>query len=82
MTEDEIIDMQSRLKAHDLSLDDRMGDLSRESFAETLPDDAPDQEVVLSNFEEQQQLKNWADQAMETLSPREKFIMRTQGLGR
>ncbi len=75
VTEDEIIDMQSRLKAHDLSLDDRMGDLSRESFAETLPDDAPDQEVVLSNFEEQQQLKNWADQAMETLSPREKFII-------
>ena len=36
--------MSARLKAHDLSLDDMIGDYSRDSFADTLRDDSPDQE--------------------------------------
>jgi RNA polymerase sigma-32 factor len=75
VTEDEVMDMASRLKAHDLSLDDRMGDMSRESFADTLPDDTPDQEYTLSSLQEQAHLKNWADNAMETLNVRERFII-------
>lgn len=75
VTEDEVIDMAARLKAHDLSLDDLIGDRSRDSFADTLRDDTPDQEELLSEFEEQSDLKIWADQALETLSPREKYIV-------
>lgn len=75
VTEDEVIDMAARLKAHDLSLDDLIGDRSRESFADTLRDDAPDQEEILSELEERQDLKLWADTALQTLNAREKYII-------
>ena len=75
VTEDEVIDMAARLKAHDLSLDDLIGDRSRDSFADTLRDDAPDQEEILSELEVRQGLKLWADTALQTLNPREKYIV-------
>ncbi len=75
VTQDEVIDMAARLKAHDLSLDDLIGDRSRDSFADTLKDEAPDQEEILSELEERQDLKLWADNALQTLNPREKYIV-------
>ena len=75
VTENEVIDMAGRLKAHDLSLDDLIGDSSRDSFADTLRDNAPDQEEILSELEELEDLKEWADQALESLNPREKYIV-------
>jgi RNA polymerase sigma-32 factor len=75
VTENEVIDMAARLKAHDLSLDDLIGDRSRDSFADTLKDNAPDQEKILSELEELEDLKQWADQALESLNPREKYIV-------
>ncbi len=75
VTGDEVIDMAARLKAHDLSLDDLIGDRSRDSFADILRDDSPDQEAILSDMEEKLDLKLWADTALETLNPREKFIV-------
>lgn len=75
VTEDEVIDMAARLKAHDLSLDDLIGDRSRDSFADTLRDSAPDQEEILSELEAQMDLKVWAENALKTLNPREKYIV-------
>lgn len=75
VTEDEVIDMAARLKAHDLSLDDLIGDRSRDSFADTLPDDSPDQEEILSALEEQEGLRAWAYDALKGLNPREKYIV-------
>jgi RNA polymerase sigma-32 factor len=75
VTESEVKDMAARLKAHDLSLDDLIGDSSRDSFADTLRDNAPDQEEILSELEELEDLKQWADQALESLNPREKYIV-------
>jgi RNA polymerase sigma-32 factor len=75
VTEDEVIDMAARLKAHDLSLDDLIGDRSRDSFADTLRDNSPDQEEILSDLEAQLDLKIWADSALKTLNPREKYIV-------
>jgi RNA polymerase sigma-32 factor len=75
VTEDEVIDMAARLKAHDLSLDDLIGERSRDSFADTLKDDSPDQEEILAGLEEQEDLKNWAANALKTLNPREKYIL-------
>jgi len=75
VTDDEVIDMAARLKAHDLSLDDLIGDHSRDSFADTLKDTSPDQEEILSDHEIQMTLKEWADEALETLNPREKYII-------
>jgi RNA polymerase sigma-32 factor len=67
--------MAARLKAHDLSLDDFIGDRSRDSFADTLRDNSPDQEAILAELEERLDLKLWADRALETLNPREKYIV-------
>jgi len=75
VTPDEVIDMAARLKAHDLSLDDLIGDSSRDSFTDTLKDSAPDQEEILAGLQEQTGLKQWADSALETLNPREKYIV-------
>ncbi len=75
VTENEVIDMAARLKAHDLSLDDSIGDRSRDSFADTLRDNTPDQEEILSELEELEDLKQWVDQALESLNPREKYIV-------
>ena len=75
VSENEVIDMAARLKAHDLSLDDLIGDRSRDSFADTLKDSAPDQEEILSELEELEDLKEWADRALESLNPREKYIV-------
>ncbi len=75
VTEDEVIDMAARLKAHDLSLDDLIGDRSRDSFADTLRDNSPDQEEALSGYQEQMGLKSWASGALEILNPREKYII-------
>lgn len=80
VTEDEVIDMAARLKAHDLSLDDLIGDSSRDSFADTLRDDAPDQEEMLSSLEEQEGLRAWANDALESLNPREKYIVENRVL--
>ena len=75
VSENEVTDMAGRLKSHDLSLDDLIGDRSRDSFADTLKDNAPDQEEILSKLEELEDLKEWADQALESLKPREKYIV-------
>lgn len=75
VTEDEVIDMSERLKAHDLSLDGLIGDYSRDSFVDTLRDDSPDQEHRLAEYEAHQDLKIWADLALKRLNPREKYIV-------
>lgn len=75
VTDDEVIDMAARLKAHDLSLDDLIGDRSRDSFADTLRDYSPDQEQILGEAQERMDLKTWAAGALKTLNPREKYIV-------
>lgn len=75
VTEDEVIDMSARLRAHDLSLDDSISEHSRESFADTLLDLAPDQEHTLGELQEKEVLRQWAVRALEGLNPREKYII-------
>src|SRR5271157_6377549 len=67
VSENEVTDMAGRLKSHDLSLDDLIADRSRDSFADTLKDNAPDQEEILSKLEELEDLKEWVDQALERI---------------
>jgi RNA polymerase sigma-32 factor len=75
VTEDDVIDMGARLRAHDLSLDDLISDGSRDSFTDTLHYEGPDQETALGGRQEQRDLQDWADSALGTLSPREKYII-------
>ncbi len=75
VTEEEVFDMEARLRAHDLSLDDLIAERSRDSFTDVLRDCKPDQEELLGDLQSQRDLKNWAVNALESLSPREKFIL-------
>ncbi len=75
VTDDEVIDMAARLKARDLSLDELLGDSSRDSFADTLRDERADQERDLAERQELQNLKRWVDEAVDKLNPREKYIV-------
>jgi len=75
VTSDEVIDMAARLKAHDLSLDDLVGERSRDSFADTLRDSRPSQEEVLGKLQEQMDLETWVREAMKSLTQREKYIL-------
>jgi len=75
VSEDEVIDMAARLKARDLSLDEMLGDSSRDSFVDTLRDDRPDQERELAERQEFANLKRWVDDAVDKLNPREKYIV-------
>lgn len=64
VSEEDVMDMAVRLKAHDLSLDDVIGDRSRESFADTLEDDSPGQEELLAEHEEALRLHLWMEDAL------------------
>ncbi|MDR3604141.1 MAG: RNA polymerase factor sigma-32 [Syntrophaceae bacterium] len=75
VTEDEVVDMAARLKSRDLSLDELLGESSRDSFADTLRDDTADQERDLAKKQELENLKRWVDKAVEKLNPREKYIV-------
>lgn len=75
VTDDEVIDMAARLKARDLSLDELLGDSSRDSFADTLRDERADQEKDLADRQELENLKRWVDEAVDKLNPREKYIV-------
>lgn len=75
VTEDEVFDMWSRLKCRDLSLDDMLGETSRDSFADTLRDEAMNQEFALSEIQDQMHLQEWASRAIESLNPRERYII-------
>ncbi|MGO8878705.1 MAG: RNA polymerase factor sigma-32 [Desulfomonilaceae bacterium] len=75
VTEDEVVDMAARLKSRDLSLDELLGESSRDSFADTLRDDNADQERDLAKKQELENLKRWVDKAVEKLNPREKYIV-------
>ncbi len=75
VTEDEVFDMWSRLKSRDLSLDDMLGENSRDSFTDTLRDESMNQELALAEIQEQMSLQDWASRALDTLSSRERYII-------
>lgn len=75
VSEEEVFDMWSRLKCRDLSLDDMLGENSRDSFADTLKDETMNQELALSEIQQQVCLEDWADKAMETLNYKERYII-------
>jgi len=80
VSEDDVIDMGARMRAHDLSLDDLIADGSRDSFADTLRDTRPGQEEMLSEYEERRALREWIETALNDLNSREKYIVENRVL--
>ena len=75
VSEEEVFDMWSRLKCRDLSLDDTLGEYSRDTFADTLRDESMNQEHMITEIQDQINLQDWATQALDTLNPRERYII-------
>ena len=80
VSEDDVIDMGARMRAHDLSLDDQIADGSRDSFADTLRETRPGQEEMLSEYEERRALREWIETALNDLNSREKYIVENRVL--
>jgi RNA polymerase sigma-32 factor len=54
--------------------------MPKDSFADTMPYDGPNQEQTLAELQDVENLKVWARQALETLNPREKYIVKNRVL--
>ncbi len=63
------------MKARELSLDDKTGETSRYSFADTISPDGPNQEETLGELQDREGLREWTGQALATLDRREKYII-------
>ncbi len=73
--EDEVIEMESRVRAREWSLNEMMGEDKDLEAIEFLQDPSPDQEEQIMQKETEQALPIVTEKAMEKLDPRERFII-------
>ena len=75
VTKKEVTDMNRRLSGPDHSLNAPLKVDGEGEWQDWLVDDKPDQEILISNSQELMQRKDLLIEAINVLSPREKFIM-------
>jgi RNA polymerase sigma-32 factor len=73
--EDDVIEMEARMKARDWSLDQTIGEESPVAAVELLADQSPNQESLLIEKERESALGGMASKALAVLDPRERFII-------
>lgn len=73
--EDEVIEMEARVRAREWSLNEMMGEDKELEAIEFLQDPSPDQEEQIMQKETEQALPIVTEKAMEKLDPRERFII-------
>ncbi|MDQ7784688.1 MAG: RNA polymerase factor sigma-32 [Desulfomonilaceae bacterium] len=73
--EDEVIEMEARMKAREWSLDGALADDKGFSGMDLLEDDAPDQETQLIEKQTEKALSGFTEKALKKLDPRERFII-------
>lgn len=73
--EDDVIEMEARIRAREWSLNEMMGEDKELEAIEFLQDPAPDQEEQIMQKETEQALPIVTEKAMEKLDPRERFII-------
>jgi len=78
--EDEVIEMEARVKAREWSLDQPVGVDKDVTGMDLLEDPSDDQEAVLMEKESESQLSGAAEEALSKLDPRERFIIRKRFL--
>ena len=72
---DDVIEVQTRMKAREWSLNEMVGDEKHISALDLLPADSPDQESQLIEKETGQALSAATDNALKKLDTRERFIV-------
>jgi len=78
--EDEVIEMEARVKAREWSLNQPVGVDKDVTGMDLLEDPSEDQEAVLMEKESESQLSGAAEEALSKLDPRERFIIRKRFL--
>ena len=78
--EDEVIEMEARVKAREWSLDQPVGVDKDVTGMDLLEDPSEDQEAALMEKESESQLSGAAEEALSKLDPRERFIIRKRFL--
>ncbi|AFM26635.1 RNA polymerase factor sigma-32 [Desulfomonile tiedjei] len=73
--EDDVIEMEARVRAREWSLNELMGEDKELEAIEFLQDPSPDQEEQIMQKETEQALPVVTEKAMEKLDPRERFII-------
>lgn len=73
--EDDVIEMEARMKARELSLDQALGDGDNHTGLDLLVDESPNQESRLIEEESKRNLSGVAGTALKKLDPRERFIV-------
>jgi RNA polymerase sigma-32 factor len=73
--EDDVIEMEARIRAREWSLNEMMGEDKDVEAIEFLQDPSPDQEEQIMQKETEQALPIVTEKAMEKLDPRERFII-------
>ena len=73
--EDEVIEVEARVKARERSLNESLGDERDVTPLELLEDTAPDQETALIEREERSNLESATTRALKKLDSRERFII-------
>ena len=71
----EVIEMDQRLGARDFSLDQEIADESKLTYVERLPDETALQDQLVSEREDEAQLKARVQKALSTLNEKERFIV-------
>jgi RNA polymerase sigma-32 factor len=77
---DDVIDIIARLRGQDVSLDQELGEMGGSLWVDSIPDETPNQEELLGAFQDYRSAKSHLEEAVETLSHREKFIIRKRSL--
>ena len=78
--EDEVIEMEARVKAREWSLDQPVGADKDVTGMDLLEDASDDQEAMLIEKESESRLSGAAEEALTKLDPRERFIIRKRFL--
>ena len=73
--ENEVVEMDDRLRAADNSLNTRLGSDAETEWLELLPDERPDQEAIIGEADERVHRRAMLDAAMTRLKPREREII-------
>ncbi len=73
--EDEVIEMEARVKAREWSLNDTVGDDKDLSGMDMLVDDSENQEKMLIKKETETEISSMTKKALKKLDPRERFII-------
>jgi RNA polymerase sigma-32 factor len=73
--EDDVIEMEARMRARELSLDQVLGDGDSLTGMDLLEDTSPNQEALLIEQEAQANMTGLTGEALKKLDPRERFII-------